>query len=130
GWPWALQAAGYLALAQHEAMAPLWTLALALAFALLLRALPESRLRAFARGGALALFALAVLWALPFTAAQLQYALHPQLEQGSTARVVSVAFVPPGQEALNMDKARAGMPAPPPPSPPAPVQEMSVNAAP
>src|SRR6185437_4302445 len=62
GWPWALLAAGYLTLAQHEAMAPLWTLALALAFALLLRALPEGRLRTFARGGALALFALAVLW--------------------------------------------------------------------
>ena len=129
GWPWALLAAGYLALAQHEAMAPLWTLALALAFALLLRALPGGRLRTFARGGAMALFALAVLWALPFTAAQLQYALHPQLEQGSTARVVSVAFVPPGQAAQDTDKARAAMPAPPPPpSPPAPLQEVSANA--
>src|SRR6185437_6668471 len=123
--------AGYLALAQHEAMAPLWTLALALAFALLLRALPEGRLRTFARGGALALFALAVLWALPFTAAQLQYALHPQLEQSSTERVVSVAFVPPGQRVEELEKARAGIPLPPPPpSDLPPVAEVSANAAP
>ena len=130
GWPWALLAAGYLALAQHEAMAPLWTLALALAFALLLRALPEGRLRAFARGGALALFALAVLWALPFTAAQLQYALHPQLEQSSTERVVSVAFVPPGQRVEELEKERAGIPPPPLPSDLPTVAEVSANAAP
>ncbi len=95
GWPWALLAAGYLTLAQHEAMAPLWTVAIALALALLLRALPDGRLRLFARAGAIAMFVLAVLWALPFTAAQLQYALHPQLEQSSAARVVSAAFVAP-----------------------------------
>jgi len=138
GWPWALLAAGYLALAQHEALAPLWTLALALALALLLHALPEGRLRVFARGGALAVFALAVLWALPFAAAQLQYALHPQLEQGN-ARMVSVAYAP---QAVVADKMAAGMPAPAPPmersrqappkiiqraAPPA-VSEVSANA--
>jgi len=80
GWPWALLAAGYLMLAQHEAGAPLWGIAIVLALALLLRALPEGRLRATARIGAMAVLALAVLWTLPFAARQLQYALHPQLE--------------------------------------------------
>ncbi len=128
GWPWALLAAGYLTLAQHEAMAPLWTVAIALALALLLRALPEGRLRLFARAGAIAMVVLAVLWALPFTAAQLQYALHPQLEQGSTARAVSVNFVEPGQRAQDMAKVQSDMPAPP--APPAPVREVSANAVP
>ncbi|KRE84748.1 hypothetical protein ASG75_12720 [Rhodanobacter sp. Soil772] len=93
GWPWALLAAGYLALAQHESSAPLWTLAVTLALALLLRALPEGRLRTAARAGAVAIFVLAVLWTLPFAAAQLQYALHPQLEGGSQARIVSAGYV-------------------------------------
>src|SRR6185312_7870349 len=119
---------GYLALAQHEAMAPRWTLALALAFALLLRALPEGRLRTFARGGALALFALAVLWALPFTAAQLQYALHPQLEEGVTTRVVSAEFIAPPPDMVVQMKVPSAMPAPPSPPAPPSVQEMGANA--
>lgn len=80
GWPWALLAAGFLALAQHEPGAPRWTLALLFAFALLLRALPNGRLRRAANVAALASFVLAALWTLPFVATQLQYALHPQLE--------------------------------------------------
>ena len=92
GWPWALLAAGYLALAQHEHTAPLWTLAVTLALALLLRALPEGRLRTAARAAAVAIFALAVLWTLPFAAAQLQYALHPQLEGGSQGRIVPAGY--------------------------------------
>jgi hypothetical protein len=92
GWPWAVPAAGYLALAQHEAAAPLWTLAVTLALALLLRALPEGRLRLAVRAGAMAVFALAVLWTLPFAATQLQYALHPQLEGGNLVRVVSAGY--------------------------------------
>ncbi|MEO9079963.1 MAG: hypothetical protein ABI268_11720, partial [Rhodanobacter sp.] len=132
GWPWALLVAGYLALAQHEALAPLWTLAAALAFALVLRALPEGRLRLFARGLTMALFAWVALWALPFTAAQLEYALHPQLETGVRERAVSAAFAPPS-DAPSREKARTGMPPPPsPPAPPAPsaVEEMSANAPP
>ncbi|MEO6799117.1 MAG: hypothetical protein ABI178_04200 [Rhodanobacter sp.] len=132
GWPWALLGAGYLALAQHEVMAPLWTLAAALALALLLRALPEGRLRLFAQTGALAVFALAALWALPFTAAQLQYALHPQLEQSVASRMVSGAFAP---QAVDAEKAMRGLPPPPAPAPPAPpsraaseVSENSVQA--
>ena len=124
GWPWALLAAGYLALAQHEALAPLWTLALALAFALVLRSLPDGRLRLLARSSATSMFVLAVLWALPFVAAQLQYALHPQLEHGSAPRIVSAAYAP---QAVVADKIAAGVPAPPPPPPPR-VSEVSANA--
>ncbi|MBN8922090.1 MAG: hypothetical protein BGP10_17555 [Rhodanobacter sp. 68-29] len=86
GWRWALLAALYLALGRHEGGAPLWTLATGLLLALLLRALPEGRLRVVVRGATLALFALAVLWALPFAARQLQYALHPSLEGGTFAQ--------------------------------------------
>ena len=118
GWPWALLAAGYLALAQHEHTAPLWTLAVTLALALLLRALPEGRLRAAARAGAVAIFALAVLWTLPFAAAQLQYALHPQLEGGSQSRIVSAGYAE--QAAREEVYANA--------APPPPVEEMAAAA--
>jgi hypothetical protein len=97
GWPWALLAAGYLLLAQHENAAPLWTLAVTLALTLLLRALPEGRLRSAARRSAVTVFALAVLWTLPFAAAQLQYALHPQLEGGQ--RAVATRFIEPSKRA-------------------------------
>jgi len=134
GWPWALLAAGYLALAQHEHTAPLWTLAVTLALALLLRALPEGRLRAAARAGAVAVFALAVLWTLPFAAAQLQYALHPQLEGGSQGRIVSAGYA--RQAAREEAYANAQMKmrqkvalAPAPPAPPAPVEEVSSSVA-
>lgn len=120
GWPWALLTAGYLALAQHESGAPLWTLAVALALALLLRALPEGRLRSSARIGALTVFALAALWTLPFAASQLQYALHPQLERASAERIAQVNYIQPP----------AAVPPPPaPPAPPSPVMaEMSSPA--
>jgi hypothetical protein len=124
GWPWALLAAGYLALSQHEDAAPLWTLAVTLALALLLRALPEGRLHSFARIGAVAVFALAVLWTLPFAAAQLQYALHPQLEGGNPGRMVSARFAPPPPvEEVSLNAVQA--PPPPPPAPPAPPSELS-----
>ncbi|MFC5527232.1 hypothetical protein ACFPPA_15940 [Rhodanobacter ginsengisoli] len=139
GWPWALLAAGYLALAQHENTAPLWTLAVVLALALLLRALPEGRLRSAARIGTLGVFALAVLWTLPFAASQLQYALHPQLEGGHQGgiqnRIVSANFIePPAQDELAMNapqepelKANQERAAPA-PSPASPTGEISENA--
>lgn len=140
GWPWALLAAGFLALAQHEPGAPRWTLAVALALALLLRALPEGRLRLAARLGAVAALALAVLWTLPFAATQMDYALHPQLEGGASASVqaglagaavqndaayavakrrqapakIITETAPPGEE-----DAQAPPPPPAPPAPPA-----------
>ncbi|WP_266159614.1 hypothetical protein [Dyella silvatica] len=80
GWPWALLAAGFLVLSQHESGAPRWTLGVALALALLMRALPDGRLRLGARIGAAAVLALTALWTLPFAATQMNYALHPQLE--------------------------------------------------
>ncbi|WP_426702256.1 hypothetical protein ACPPVV_04395 [Rhodanobacter sp. Col0626] len=135
GWPWALLAAGYLALAQHENAAPLWTLAVTLALALLLRALPEGRLRSTGRIGAMAVFALAVLWTLPFTARQLEYALHPQLEGGSRERVVQVAFNEPVPErqgyapAPNQPPPKIIQQVAPPPAPPAPPSEMEVSDA-
>jgi hypothetical protein len=134
GWPWALLAAGFLALAQHEGGAPRWTMAAALALALLLRALPEGRLRSAARFGALAGFALAVLWTLPFAATQLQYALHPQLEGGSRSRVVQAGFVEQAakekayadaQQAMRQQTEPASMATP---APPPPVAEMSSTA--
>ena len=124
GWPWALLAAGYLVLAQHEAAAPLWTLAVALALALLLRALPEGRLRVFARVGAIAVFALVVLWTLPFAARQLEYALHPQLEGSHSDRFVSAGFAaPPPVEEVAQDLM------PPPPAAPAVVMEKTSNSS-
>jgi hypothetical protein len=80
GWPWALATIGFLALSLHEGGAPRWTLAVALALALLMRVLPEGRLRSFSRMAAGALLLLAVVWTLPFAATQMEYALHPQLE--------------------------------------------------
>ena len=102
GWRWALLAAVLLALAQHESGAPRWTLALALALALLLRALPGGRLRACARVAAFATLVVVVLWALPFVATQLQYALHPQLANGSStslARAQAADQEPAAQDA-------------------------------
>jgi hypothetical protein len=134
GWPWALLAAGYLTLAQHESDAPLWTLAVVLALTLLLRALPEGRLRSTARIGAVAMFALALLWTLPFAAAQLQSALHPQLEGAGQSRMVSANFAAPAAPDEGNAKAMksplpAAMPeAPPPPAPAPAVEEMSNNA--
>jgi hypothetical protein len=141
GWPWALLAAGYLALAQHESAAPLWTLAVTLALTLLLRALPEGRLRSAARRSAVAVFALAVVWTLPFAAAQLQYALHPQLEGGQRGRV-AVEFVEPSNQPppkviarrtpppTEQVYANAVMPPPPPPpAPPAPPSDSMSSTA-
>jgi hypothetical protein len=138
GWPWAALVATYLALAQHESAAPLWTLAVVLALTLLLRALPEGRLRSTARIGAVAVFALALLWTLPFVATQLQYALHPQLEGTNQNRVVSVNYIEPpapGDRYANVAMKQSApmvmrqmMPPPPPAEPPAPVEEISSNA--
>ncbi|KRF02355.1 hypothetical protein ASG87_00035 [Frateuria sp. Soil773] len=137
GWPWALLAAGFLALAQHEPGAPRWTVAVALALALLLRALPEGRLRFAARSGAAAALALAVLWTLPFAATQMNYALHPQLEGGAAAgmQAGNLAEAAAREEAVRAatmqsqakqsleDRAEAPPPPPAPPAPPADISE-------
>lgn len=128
GWKWAVLAALFLILSQHETGAPRWTLGLALAFALLMRALPAGRLRWIAQvAGALAL-ALAVLWTLPFAKMQLEDALHPQLEgnggyatlmqqeaaegyDGNNERARKAEVAPVVEE----QSAMAPLPAPPPP---------------
>jgi hypothetical protein len=130
-WPWALLAGGYLTLAQHESDAPLWTLAVVLALTLLLRALPEGRLRSTARIGAVAAFALALLWTLPFAAAQMQSALHPQLEGTSQGRMVSAGFAAPADKderyaRVMQQPMPAAAPEPPPPAPA--VEEVSNDA--
>lgn len=119
GWRWALLAAAFLTLAQQEAGAPRWTLALTLALALLLRALPQGRLRLAARIGAGVAFALVLLWTLPFAATELKDALHPQLER-TAGHVVQANFIEPPQASPKVMQ----LPAPPPP----PVEEMRANA--
>lgn len=108
GWPWALLAMGFLALSQHEYGAPRWTLGLALALALLARALPEGKLRLGSRFGAGAVLALAVLWSLPFAARQMDYVLHPQLEGGQALALAgNLARMDEGRMAQRQQKAKA-----------------------
>jgi len=130
GWPWALVALGFLALAQHEAGAPRWTLALAFALALLVRALPDGRLRWASRIGAMALLVIAVLWTLPFAATQMEYALHPQLEEGRIQSGVQSDVSRRVQASVDMvEQARYNaQPAPPPPPAGAPVSEEAALA--
>ncbi|MDE2280418.1 MAG: hypothetical protein KGK04_12650 [Xanthomonadaceae bacterium] len=134
GWRWAMLTALYLALGRHEAGAPLWTLALVLLLALLLRALPEGRLRAALHDVAIAVFALAALWSLPFAARELQYALHPQLEGGGS--VVRVEFVQPPPKIIAqsapppVEEVSANAPPPAPPAPPADMRQLAEPVAP
>ena len=83
----AVAAAAYLILGYQESGAPLWTLIVAFALALVARALPQGRLaRAALDLRAVALLVL-VLIALPFAAAQVRDALYPQLESAGHAAV-------------------------------------------
>jgi hypothetical protein len=128
GWRWAALAVVLLALAQHEDGAPRWTLAAAIALALLMRALPEGRLRTGARAAAVVLFALAVLWTLPFASAQLQYALHPQLEGSANSADYGE---PQAVEEASPQAVIAPAPAlAPPPLPPSPPADMTASSAP
>jgi hypothetical protein len=128
----ALAAAGYLVLGYQEFGAPLWTLLAAIALALIARALPRGRLATgaeWARRGAVLLLVLA---ALPFVAAQLRYALHPQLESeggyafGTVAGGLGVArkaAEPQSEAAMNRADEAAPMASPAPAAPPPPVRE-------
>jgi hypothetical protein len=135
GWPWALLAMGFLALSQHEFGAPRWTLGLALALALLARALPDGKLRLGSRIGTGVVLALAVLWSLPFAARQMDYVLHPQLEGGQAQMLADTfARMDEAPKALRRQKEKAAVaeaevdeasvaamaPMPAPPAPPAP----------
>lgn len=70
----------YLLLAYHEPLAPLWTLLLAMAFALALKWLPAGRAAGGFRVLRGAMLALAALWGLAFAGEQFKLALYPQLE--------------------------------------------------
>lgn len=86
-----------MVLGYHEVGSPFWSILLVLALALTIRALPSGRLtRLLYRARQLAVLAL-ILVALPFVAAQVRYALHPQLEQGDgdDSLLVAVTFIEP-----------------------------------
>ncbi|GLQ44674.1 hypothetical protein GCM10007902_45240 [Dyella nitratireducens] len=140
GWHWAVIAALFLILSQHEAGAPRWTLGVALAFALLMRALPAGRLRQWAQMASMLALALAVVWTLPFAKTQLENALHPQLEGNGAysalmQRMAAVGYAK--QEAKQEMVAReeqaetSAAPAPPPsPEPAAPAPAPALQFAP
>jgi len=122
-------AAVYLLLALQERGAPLWSLAVALALALLARALPRGRLGVALRWTKYAALAVFCLTALAFAPGQLRAALYPQLELADGGRGASwfgfflpiggFSSAPPG--AAFEDRATPVM-APPPP-PPAPAEQ-------
>lgn len=140
GWPWALVALGFLALSQHEFGAPRWTLALAVALLLVVRALPEGRLRTAGRIGGVAMLALAALWTLPFAAVQLRDVLHPQLE-GDVLMALPAPYAAKQEVAVTAEREarvlRAPAPqtpsvvtgAPPPPPEPPALQSIAVTGS-
>lgn len=142
GWRWAAIAALFLMLSQHEAGAPRWTLGVALAFALLMRALPAARLRQWAQMASVLALALAIVWTLPFAKTQLEDALHPQLK-GNTYTALMQRMAAAGgtrQEAKKQLKVQeeqvepSAAPAPPPPpapaAPPSDLQYAPASSAP
>ena len=80
GWPGALVSLAWLLLGYQEVGAPRWTLLVAVALALVLRALPQGRLASGVEWLRRVALALLVLVSLPFAATQLRNALYPQLE--------------------------------------------------
>ncbi len=87
-------AIGYLVLAYQESGAPIWTLLATLALGLVAGLLPNGRLATAALWLRRAALALLVLFALPFVADQLRYALHPQLEnEGAVVPMYADAFL-------------------------------------
>lgn len=113
-----LAAIAYLLLGYQESGAPLWTLLAALTLALIVRALPKGRLAVGAEWFRRAALVALVLFALPFVADQLRWALHPQLEDHGG--IFAVNFnAPPDRDAMIMQEAvPAAVPAPAAPPPP------------
>jgi hypothetical protein len=87
----ALAAIAFLLLGYQEAGAPLWSLIAAIGLTLGVRALPGGRLAQATRALRGAALVLLVLVALPFAAAQLRYALYPQLEAGAGDEIAVAA---------------------------------------
>jgi hypothetical protein len=75
----------YLLLGYQESGSPLWSLLIALGLCLIARALPEGKLLRAAQLLRRAALIVLILWALPFVADEVRYALYPQLEQGGYA---------------------------------------------
>jgi hypothetical protein len=140
GWQWGLVALGFVVLSQSEPGAPRWLPGIAVALALVARALPQGKLRNVARYAGMAMLALAVLATLPFGAEQLRDAMHPQLERSSFVARLADQFAStpssqaskPGFQEENAPQVKEMVeppPAAPPPQPP-PVQEVSQVAEP
>ena len=89
-----LAAAAYLLLGLQERGAPLWTLAAALALALLARALPAGRLGQALRVTQMAALAVFCLTAIAFAPGQLRAALYPQLERPDNEGFSSLPVAP------------------------------------
>jgi hypothetical protein len=125
GWLGGALALGYLVFGYHEPDAPFWTLLFTIALALIVKALPLGRLRDGVRWAAIAGGLLLALWTLPFVAAQVRYALYPQLEGGGSSfqmldQMAGGEFAqnaPPQMEVA--EAAPTAMPSAPPPPPPA-----------
>lgn len=79
-----IAASTYLVLGYQEAGAPLWTLLLVLALSALVRALPKGRLATAGQWTRVAALIVLAVFALPFAADQVRYALYPQLESSHT----------------------------------------------
>lgn len=133
----------FLLLAYQESGVPLWSLIAAFGLSLIARALPAGRLSRWAEGLRRAALVALVLMALPFAAAQLRYALYPQLENEGYAAAypMQVGYqqkTVAGQAenapaAMNEEMRQApGAPAPARdlPAPPAPLQAEMATAAP
>lgn len=130
GWRWALVALAFVVLSHGEPGAPRWTPALAVAFGLVAKVLPEGKLRKVARAAGAALLVLAAIATLPFAAVQVRDALHPQLENtgfawiapegGLTVAVARTEFVPPPPQEQSVMSTPVAPPAPPLPAAPAP----------
>jgi hypothetical protein len=84
----------FLLLGYQETGSPLWSLLATLALALIARALPAGKLVRVAELLRRAALVVLVLVALPFVAAEVRYALYPQLEQGGYNMAVPMAPVP------------------------------------
>ena len=116
--------AAYLLLAMQENGAPLWSLAVALALALLCRVLPQGRLGLALRWAQAAALAVFFLTAIAFAPGQLRAALYPQLERADNGYSPVPYSLAPSQaeyvDAQAEDKAVSlAKPetAPPPPAP-------------
>jgi len=126
GWVGGLLVLAYLLIGYQEAGAPLWSLMLALALGLVVRALPAGRLAEAAAGVRLAALALLVVVTLPFAITQVRTALYPQLEaDGGYAESAYPQIAAGAADAMVMSEPVP----PPPPAPPAPEPTERAKAA-